>query len=72
MEAAFAEDAIYVEPFSGQPQRHVGRKSAGISHCPICKLSSIEPRQPTPQFKFGGRVTRLRFLEVKAVVSTVM
>jgi SnoaL-like domain len=27
MEAAFASDAVYVEPFSGQPQRHVGRQA---------------------------------------------
>jgi hypothetical protein len=27
METSFASDAVYVEPFSGQPQRHVGRQA---------------------------------------------
>lgn len=27
MEAAFSSDAVYVEPFSGRPQRHVGRQA---------------------------------------------
>lgn len=27
MATLFAEDAVYIEPFSGQPQRHVGKRA---------------------------------------------